>query len=254
VPKHHAVSSDETSSLRESARSTFATTRWSLVALAQDGISPAAHTALEALCTAYWYPLYAYVRRKGLSPSDAQDLTQEFFYRLIDKNYLGSVDRKLGSFRSFLLASISHLLNNEWHKARALKRGGERQILSLDAEQAEGRFIQEADSSDSPEKAFDRRWAVTLLERALARLREEFSTSGKLQQFNLLKGFLSELPEQGDYAAVAEQLGMDARSVAVAVHRLRVRYREIVRSDVAETVTSEAELKAEMTHLFASLS
>ena len=126
---------------------------------------------METLCRAYWYPLYAYIRRKGLSPADAQDVTQEFFCRLIGKNYLESVDRSRGSFRSFLLASVNHLLANEWDKARALKRGGGRQILSLDAEEAEGRYVQEPAAHDSPEKAFDRRWALTLLDRALAILR-----------------------------------------------------------------------------------
>jgi RNA polymerase sigma-70 factor (ECF subfamily) len=247
------VSSDEDSTFHHSAKAVFGTTQWSVVALARDGMSPAAVAALETLCKSYWYPLYAYVRRKGLSSSDAQDLTQEFFYRLIDKKYLGSVDKKLGSFRSFLLASINHLLSNEWNKARALKRGGERQILSLEVEQAEGRFVQEAPVCDSPEKAFDRRWAMTFLERALVRLRQESVAAGKLSQFESLKPFLSNLAEDGDYAAVAEKLGMEPGGVAVAVHRLRVRYREFVRSDVAETVTSEEELNAEMKHLFASL-
>ena len=247
------VSSSDSSFLQCSPRASFDTTHWSIVALAREGISPAASAALEVLCKSYWYPLYAYVRRKGLSAADAQDLTQEFFYRLIDKHYLGAVDRKLGSFRSFLLASINHLLANEWNKARALKRGGERQILSLDVEEAEGRFILEAAVCDTPERAFDRRWAMTFLERALVQLREEFVASGKLRQFELLKPFLSNLPEEGAYAAVAAELGMESGAVAVAVHRLRVRYREIVRSDVAETVTSEEDLKAEMRHLFASL-
>ena len=248
------MSSEDPDFFKYSPKASFATTRWSIVSLAREGISPAAAAALEVLCKSYWYPLYSYVRRKGVSAADAQDLTQEFFYRLIDRDYLGSVDRKLGSFRSFLLASINHLLANEWNKARALKRGGECQILSLDVEQAEGRFLLEAANCDSPEKAFDRRWAMTFLERALIRLREEFVASGKLRQFESLKPFLSNLPEDGAYAAVATDLGMEPGGVAVAVHRLRVRYREIVRSDVAETVTSEEELKAEMRHLFASLS
>ena len=168
----------------------FDTTRWSVVTVAGDRLSPNATSALETLCRAYWYPLYAYVRRKGLAPADAQDVTQEFFCRLIGKNYLASVDRSRGSFRSFLLASVNHLLANEWDKARALKRGGGRQILSLDAEEAEGRYVQEPTALDSAEKVFDRRWALTLLDRALARLREEFVTDGKLPQFDALKGFL----------------------------------------------------------------
>lgn len=257
IPKASApnapVGSQETSASEPLGHASFATTRWSVVAAAGDHLSPNAAAALETLCRAYWYPLYTYIRRKGVSPADAQDVTQEFFHRLIDKNYLKSVGRNLGSFRSFLLASVNHLLANEWDKARALKRGGDRQIISLDAEEAEGRFIQEAATRDSPEKAFDRRWALTLLDRALALLREEFSAAGKLSQFDLLKGFLSDVAGEGDYAALAQPLGLEAGGVAVAVHRLRLRYREIVRAEIAQTVTTEAELKTEMRHLFASL-
>jgi RNA polymerase sigma-70 factor (ECF subfamily) len=231
----------------------FDTTRWSIVRAAQDRLSPDAANALETLCRTYWYPLYAYVRRKGLAAPDAQDLTQEFFHRLIAKNYLGSVDRQQGSFRAFLLASINHLLSNERDRARAQKRGGGHEMISLDAEEAEGRFIQEPAEHDSAEKAFDRRWAATLLERAFARVRDEFATTGKLQQFELLKGFLSDLTTDGGYAAVAVQLRLEPGGVAVAVHRLRQRYRQCVHDEIAQTVTTEAELKTEMRHLFASL-
>lgn len=216
-------------------------------------LSPNAAAALATLCRAYWYPLYAYIRRKGVSAADAQDFTQEFFCQVIGKNSLESVDRNRGSFRSFLLASVNHLLSNEWDKARALKRGGGKQIISLDAEEAEGRFVQEPAASDSAEKAFDRRWAVTLLERAFARLREEFAADGKLPQFDLLKGFLADVAGEGDYASLAGSLGLEAGGVAVAVHRLRLRYREIVRAEIAQTVATESELNAEMRHLFSTL-
>ena len=241
----------ETSGIAAPERASFDTTRWSVVTAAGDQLSPDAAAALETLCRAYWYPLYSYIRRKGLSAADAQDVTQEFFCRLIGKNYLESVDRARGSFRSFLLASINHLLANEWDKARALKRGGGKQILSLDAEEAEGRYVQEPAAHDSPEKAFDRRWALTLLDRALSLLREEFATGGRLAQFDLLKVFLSDVAGDGDYAALAGPLGLEPGGVAVAVHRMRVRYREIVRAEIAQTVATEAELKAEMRHLFA---
>jgi RNA polymerase sigma-70 factor (ECF subfamily) len=231
----------------------FETTRWSIVAAAREHLSPNGAAALQTLCQTYWYPLYGYLRRRGLSAADAQDVTQEFFCRLIGKNSLASVDRSLGSFRSFLLASINHLLANEWDKARALKRGGGVQIISLDAEEAEGRFAREPDAADSPEKAFDRRWTLTLLDRALAQLREEFTAAGKLAQFDLLKTFLSDVAGDGDYAALAGPLGVDASGVAVAVHRLRLRYREIVRAEIAQTVSTESELRAEMGHLFATL-
>ncbi len=230
----------------------FDTTHWSVITAAGDVLSPNAAEALERLCRAYWFPLYAYARRKGLPPADAQDVTQEFFHQLIEKNYLGSLDRRLGSFRSFLLASMNHLLANEWDKSRRLKRGGGHQIISLDAEEAEGRFAHDGAGHDSPEKAFDRHWALTLLDRALTRLREEFVAAGKLQHFDALKVFLSEVAGEGDYAALGARLNFGVGGVAVAVHRLRLRYREIVRTEIAQTVTSEAELKSELRHLFAS--
>ena len=243
----------DTSSVAPRGAVSFDTTRWSVVAAAGNHLSPHAKEALETLCRAYWYPLYAYVRRKGLAVADAQDVPQEFFHRLIEKNYLESVDRERGSFRSFLLASMNHLIANEWDKARALKRGGGHQIISLDAEEAEGRLMQEAAADDSPEKAFDRRWALTLLDRALAQLREEFVVAGKLPQFEALKAFLSDVADDGEYPSLAEKLRMEPGAVAVAVHRLRLRYREIVRAEIAQTVAGEDELKVEMRHLFASL-
>jgi DNA-directed RNA polymerase specialized sigma24 family protein len=231
----------------------FQTTRWSVVSAAGDHLCPNAAEALEALCQIYWYPLYAYVRRRGLTADDAKDVTQEFFRALIERRNLGSVDRRLGSFRSFLLASMNHLLANEWDKARALKRGGGCQIISLDRELAEGRFIQEAGTDTSAEKLFDRQWALTLLDRALGKLRAEFEAGGKLPQFESLKVYLSEVAGAGDYAAVADRLGLEAGGVAVAVHRLRLRYREIVREELAQTVDTATELEAEMRHLLASL-
>ncbi len=243
----------DTSGVAPRGAVSFDTTRWSVVLAAGDRLSPVATAALETLCRAYWYPLYAYARRKGLAVADAQDVTQEFFHRLIGKNYLESVDRERGSFRAFLLASMNHLLANEWDKARALKRGGGHQMISFDAEEAEGRLLHEAAANDSPEKAFDRRWALTLLDRALAQLREEFSEADKFPQFDAFKGFLSDVAGEGEYPALAARLGMETGAVAVAVHRLRQRYREMVRAEIAQTVTNEAELKDEMRHLFAVL-
>lgn len=231
----------------------FDTTHWSVVSAAADVVSPHAAAALDALCRTYWYPIYSHIRRKGYAAADAQDMTQEFFCRLIGKNYLESVDRNAGSFRSFLLASVNHLLANEWHKAQARKRGGGCSFIPLHSEEAENRFAQDVSANDSPERAFDRRWALTLLHQALARLREEFTSAGKLRQFELLKGFLSDVAGEGDYAAIAGELGLDAGGVAVAVHRLRRRYRDIVRAEIAQTVTTESELHAEMDHLFAAL-
>lgn len=250
---HLRVASHDDTSLVPRGAVSFDTTRWSVVIAAGDRLSPKAQESLETLCRAYWYPLYAYVRRKGLAVADAQDVTQEFFHRLIEKNYLESVDRDRGRFRAFLLTSMNHLLANEWDKARTLKRGSGHRIISLDAEEAEGRLMQESAVNDSPEKAFDRRWALTLLNRALAQLREEFVVAGKLPQFEALKGFLSDVASDGEYPALAESLGMEAGAVAVAVHRLRLRYREMVRAEIAQTVANEADLKAEMSHLFSSL-
>jgi DNA-directed RNA polymerase specialized sigma24 family protein len=245
---------DTTGAVAPLGSASFKTTRWSVVVAAGDQLSPGSAKALGVLCQAYWYPLYAYVRRRGLAVVDAQDVTQEFFHRLIAKNYLGSVDRRKGSFRAFLLAAMNHLLSNEWDKARALKRGGGNQIVSLDLEEAEGRFVQEPAQLDSAEALFDRRWALTLLDRALGKLREEFADAENLPQFEVLKVFLSDVAGEGDYAGAGELLGMDAGRVAVAVHRMRVRYREIVRTEIAQTVNNEEELKAEMRHLLACLS
>lgn len=231
----------------------FDTTHWSVVTMAGNQLSPGAMEALDSLCKAYWYPLYAYARRRGLSGADAEDVTQEFFCRLVRKNYLASLDRTRGSFRSFLLASMNHLLLNEWEKARSLKRGGGHQFISLDGEEAEERYAREPVAHESPEKSFDRHWTLTLLDRALGRLQDEFVLAGKFPQFEALKGFLSEIAGEGEYPALAQKLGTDAGAVAVAVHRLRLRYREIVCAEVAQTVTSHADLKAEMSHLLASL-
>ena len=234
-------------------RARFDTTRWSVISAARDLRSSVAAEALEILCRAYWYPLYAYVRRKGLAPEDAQDVTQEFFHRLIEKESLKAVDRRQGNFRSFLLASMNHLLCNEWDRARRLKRGGGYQIISLNAEEAEGRFVEDATLSDSPERIFDRRWTLTILDRAFASLRKEFEAQGKIAQFDAFKRFLSEAAGEGEYQALAEEMGLEEGNVAVTVHRLRTRYREMVRAEIAQTVNSEADLRAEMRHLYASL-
>ena len=233
----------------------FETTHWSLVLKAKDDRAPGGIAALEKLCRAYWQPLYSHARRRGYSPADAQDLTQEFFSRLIARNALEGVNPTAGRFRSFLLASLDHLMANEADKAQTLKRGGGHRFISLDGEEAESRFARETAgrADDSPEKAFDRGWALTVLERALARLREEMTAAGKRSQFDRLKVFLSDVAREGDYAALADPLGLDSGGVAVAVHRLRKRYREIVCSEIAQTVGTEAEVNDEMRHLFAAL-
>jgi RNA polymerase sigma factor (sigma-70 family) len=228
----------------------FATTRWSMVLRAR-GESKDAHESLAALCEAYWYPLYAFVRRQGHSPHDAQDLTQEFFARLIENEWLDGVARERGRFRSWLLASMRHFLANEWNRARAQKRGGGAVVVSLDETDAEGRYLHEpADITDATQ-LFERRWALTLLDNVLARLEREMHDTGKAVHFTALKAALT--GEQVTFSVAAGQLGMSEGAVRVAVHRLRERYRELLRAAVADTVESDADVEAELQHLFAAL-
>jgi RNA polymerase sigma-70 factor (ECF subfamily) len=209
---------------------------------------------LETLCCTYWYPLYAYVRRRGHSPEEAEDLTQEFFARLLASNDLSGVDRSKGKFRSFLLAAINHFLANEWDRATAAKRGGNQVLISLDDENAEERYRMEPAAEVAPEKLFERSWARTLLAQGLARLRVEYAADGKTQQFEQIRCFLTEETGEGGYAAVAARLNMSTGAVAVAVHRMRQRYRELVRQEIAQTVTTPVELETEIRHLLAALS
>jgi len=230
----------------------FEATRWSIVVAAGAADSQRAHRALEHLCTAYWYPLYAFVRRQGHSPHDAQDLTQEFFARLLARNFVGDADPAKGRFRSFLLGALKHFLSDEWDRARAQKRGGGQQPISLDAESAETRYRLEPADESSAEKIYERRWALALLDQVLKRLRDEFTRDGKEHVFNELKSALTggKVP----YAEIAARLDVKEGAVRTAIHRLRTRYRDIIRAEIAETVASPAEVDAEMQHLFAALS
>lgn len=228
----------------------FATTHWSVVLAAGQTHSPQTAEALEKLCRTYWYPLYAYVRRRGYDADDAQDLTQEFFARLLEKNYLASVDRAKGKFRSFLLASLNHFLSNEWDKAKAAKRGGSQTFISLDEPAPESRYLLEPASDQSPEKIFEQRWAVTLLDQALRRLKAEFAAARKGNQFEVLQVFLQREAKAGDYSEVGAQLKMSSSAVAMAVARLRQRYRELVLQEIAQTVADPADVDDEMRHLF----
>lgn len=232
----------------------FATTHWSVVLAAGRRASPRSQEALAELCRTYWYPLYAYVRRVGHSPEDAQDLTQEFFARLLEKNYLAKVARDKGRFRSFLLASLKHFLANEWDKARAQKRGGGQSFIRLDDKAAESRYKLEPRDDASADRLYERRWALTLLDRVLARLRQEHTAAAKLKQFDALKAFLGGERGSEGYAAVGAALGMNEANVKVTVHRLRKRYRDLLRDEIAQTVANEAEIEDEIRHLFAALS
>jgi DNA-directed RNA polymerase specialized sigma24 family protein len=220
------------------------------VLLAGHPSSPDSTAALESLCRTYWYPVYAFVRRRGFTPHDAQDLTQEFFSRLLRRNTFADADSGKGRFRSFLLGALKHFLADEWDKARAEKRGGRCETFSLDALEPEARYALEPATDLSPEGIFDRRWAATLLEQALGRLREEFTTAGKARQFDLLKPFLPSDAGPGGYDSITVQLETSANTIAVAVHRLRQRYRELVRAEIAHTVAGPDGIEEELRGLF----
>jgi RNA polymerase sigma factor (sigma-70 family) len=234
-------------------KSHFQTTHWSVVLAAGRSDSPRRAEALERLCQTYWYPLYAYVRQRGQGPEDAQDLTQGFLARLLEKNWLADLDPYTGRFRYFLLTALNRFLINEYDRGQAAKRGGGKPLLSLDQAQAEGRYLREPATDETPETIFDRRWALAVLDQALAHLRAETSSMGKSQQFELLNPFLSREAEAGEYSGVAEQLGLSVGAVGVAVHRLRQRYREVVREEIAHTIADPAQVDEEMRHLCAAL-
>lgn len=235
-------------------RQWFTTTHWSVVLAAGNNASAFANEALEHLCQCYWYPLYAYVRRRGYNPEDAQDLTQEFFARLLEKHSLADVDRAKGKFRSFLLASLNHFLANEWDRANAAKRGGGQPLISWDEEDAEIKYARESAPDHSPEQIFERQWALAVMERGLARLRSEFAASGKQRQFELLETFLATETSDGAYDPVAARLDVPVGTVGVMVYRMRQRYRDLVRAELANTVANPADLADEMRALLGALS
>jgi RNA polymerase sigma-70 factor (ECF subfamily) len=231
----------------------FTTTHWSVVLAAADTEDAQGREALATLCQVYWYPLYAFVRRQGHSPHDAQDLTQEFFMRLLEKDYLGDVDRSKGKFRSFLLVTLKHFLSKEWARAKTLKRGGGNKLVPLDTLSAEDRYRLEPEDNATPESLFERRWALTLLEQVLTRLSEEYETTGKRAMFEQLQGCLTGDGHLLPYAELAARLGMTEGAVKVAVHRLRHRYRGVLREEIAQTVADPAEIDDEIRQLFAAL-
>lgn len=243
------ASPDQNASASASRSPVFATTQWSMVLQAGGAPSLIAGAALEKLCRTYWFPLYAFVRRKGFAEEDAKDLTQQFFTRLLERNDFRVMDARRGKFRTFLLTALTHFLANERDRAQAAKRGGGNAVFSLDALSPE-QFQRIEPSSDlSPDKLFDQRWAVQVLEAAMTRLQTEMRATNRAAQFEELKKFLAEEPDEGDYAVVAARLGNSSQAVAVAVHRMRLRYRQLVRSEVANTVFSPTEIEEEMGHL-----
>ena len=233
--------------------SQFATTHWSLVVAARDRTSPQAREALATLCRTYWYPLYAYIRRQGYNADQAQDLTQEFFARLLEKDFLSLVDREKGKFRSFLLACCKHFLANERDRANAQKRGGGCQVISVDFSAVEGRYCLEASHTLTPERLFERRWTLTLLDQVLAKLREEFAQGAKSELFDRLKIFLTGESSKHSYAQVAKDLNRSEGAIKVTVHRFRRRYRELLREEIARTLEDPSQVEAEIRDLFAIL-
>ncbi len=234
-------------------RSEFPTTRWTLVAAAGAGDILSSRRALATLCEAYWYPLYAYARRRGDSPDQAQDHTQGFFTRFLERDYFDRADPERGRFRSFLLASFHYYLCDEAGRARAQKRGAGVAPLPFELSGGEERYLNEPSHADTPARIYERRWAHTLLDRTVARLRMEFSVQGRLEYFNTLEGCL-----QGDsdtpYADLARQLETTESALKVAVHRLRRRYRLLLRDEIAEIVIDPADIDSELRYLISALS
>jgi RNA polymerase sigma-70 factor (ECF subfamily) len=242
-----------TDSNSEVGRAVFASTHWSVVVEAGQSDSPKAFEAMTQLCNTYWYPLYAYVRRKGYPAPEAEDLTQEFFARLLAGNYVGGADRRKGKFRSFLLGALEHFLAKEWRRAHTEKRGGGQLLLSLEAAEAENRYLLEPAHELTPTKIFDRRWATTLLEQAMARLEAECRENQKGDLFQHVKDGLSGNPAAARYAEIARSLNMSEGAFKVAVHRLRQRYGELARAEIAQTVASPEEVDQELQYLLAVL-
>ncbi len=231
----------------------FQTTRWTLVVAAGGPVTEQSREALARLCEIYWYPLYAYVRRWGHPADEAQDLTQEFFARLIERNVVAEADPTRGRFRSFLLASLKHFLANEHDRATALKRGGGRPLLSLEFQTAESRYRLEPADRETPDRVFERGWAAALLDRVMARLAEEQEQAGRRDLFDRLRPALAEGTAEASYAQIGAAIGMSEGAIKVAVHRLRRRFGELLREEIAETVADPAEVDEEIRYLLAAL-
>ncbi len=231
----------------------FLSTRWSVVRAAGELSQPHAREALSELCRTYWYPLYVYVRRRTPNAHEAQDLIQEFFARLLEKNVLAAADQQRGRFRTFLLASLRNFLTSEWVKARAEKRGGGRPLWQLDVDLAESRMAHEPVDWLTPDRLFDRQWAETLLNQVMEQLQSEFMRMGKEAHFELLRPFLASGKREVSYAHAARRLGMSEGAAMVAAHRMRRRFRELLRAEIAQTVSNEEEVDQEIRDLFAAL-
>ncbi len=230
----------------ESEQVAFAATRWSTVLNAGSGDSPEARAALERLCSVYWFPIYANIRRRGHKPEDASDLVQEFFASLLRRNSLANLSPEKGRFRSFLLTALGYFLIDHAKHRSAARRGGGQPTIELDALAAEERYALEPATEETPDKAFDRRWVAALMERAINRLEQEHTADGKAEQFARLRPFLGREPEPGEYESLATPLNVTPNAIASAVRRLRLRLREISLAEAADTVASPADAEAEL--------
>lgn len=245
---------DSEDSPEERPRPLFVTTHWSVVLAAKDKASPDCARALETLCQTYWYPLYAFVRGTGQSPHDAQDLTQSFLARLLEKDYLQVVTPEKGRFRTFLCMAFKRFLANERERLRSQKRGGSHPHVAFDTTMAEQRFSEERIDTHAPDLLYDRRWAFTLLSGAIERLEKEYTATGKAAEFHHLKPHLTAERGQIPYVEIASQMQTSEGAVRVALHRLRKRFREVFRDGVADTVAAPEELEAEIRHVLEVLS
>jgi len=245
--------SDQNPTTQPAAAGVFVTTHWTVVLAASRIGSPQAGVALEELCRTYWYPLYAYVRRHGRSREEAEDLTQGFFARLLEKNYLEGISSDGGKFRSFLLVAFKRFLANESDRANRQKRGGGATALSLDWGEAEDRYQITPANNLSPDKLFDRAWATVVLERVITRLRDEHHGEGKGDLYERLKSFLMMGKAEIPYAKAAEDLKMSEGAVRVSVHRIRKRYRELLREEITQTLANPGQAEEEMQALFSAL-
>jgi RNA polymerase sigma factor (sigma-70 family) len=244
------VTSEDSNAGSSAAGDVFATTHWTVVLAAGQRHTPQSDGALEELCRTYWFPLYAFVRRRGHAKEDAEDLTQTFFARFLEKDYLTRLSAENGRFRAFLLASLKHFLANEWDRTQTQKRGGGVAHLSLDWQTADTKFQVAATNEPSPDKAFDREWALALLAKVIERLQKECEAEGRGKLFDLLKVFLTAGKGESAQSEVAKSLGMEEGAVRVAIHRLRKRYRELLRDEIAQTLSDPAMVTLEMQALF----
>ena len=243
-------SDDAHSGSAANSSSDFATTRWSLIVAATGGQQPAAQQALETLCAAYWYPLYAYIRRQGYRGPEAEDLTQGFFAMLLDRRDLAKADPERGRFRTFLLTALKHFLANQLERERALKRGGGRRVMSLDFPAAEHRYAGEPATGTTPDRLYDRQWALELLDRVATSLHAEYAAAGKQAIYRRLSAIMTAAITDDSYAAAAAELEMSVGAVKVAAHRLRQRFGQWLRSEIAETVLTPEDVDGEIRELF----